>query len=332
MSKEKIDTVKSVNINNTKLVNKLKASRDKLRAGTFVIYTGKGFKGPQIEVNLEHISKKSNDGGLHKDEFLSYMDFLILDIAQLFLEPPLSEKYGKRFTVRKFVKVMTGGECGEDDGKQTSISAKRLESIKHRIDYLANLKIAIDFQSENENIKKRSSGSEHKSGFISSPILPVKYDEERKEYYFTSDTLPLYEYASVNKQIIRVDSDIFFCNGIASNTDTNMLIKYYLIHEIMVMTYRNEKEDNFAANRIIYFQSDGNDLLSVVGFQINDKNGEQKNIASMPSVLNKIRAVHETVTAILEHYKEKGIIEDYNTLKYHDKGAPKGVEIVMHNS
>lgn len=319
---EKIYAVRSVGINNSKVVNKLKATAHKLSEGRFNIYLGKGRSGQKVNIELHIIDKELETGSLHRDCFLDYMDFLILDLAQLFLEPPLSEKYGKCFTARKLIKLMTGGECSGSEGKQTAISGTKINEITERIKYLSNIGIEIR---KCTTVGKDSDGyAEEKLEKVASGcLLPVECRSEggkAEEFCFVPDAeMPLRKFASGSKQIIRTDADLFFCNGIVRNTDMNLIIKYFLIHEIMVMRYRREHEENFSANRIYYSRSDGTGILSVIGFSSEDKN----------AVLNKISAVNETVCSILKYYKKKGLIEDFCTFKYSANGGAKGVEIIL---
>lgn len=319
---EKIYAVRSVSINNTKVVNRLKAAMDKLSEGEFNVYLGKGYKGQKLNIKLAIADKKLETGSLHDEFFLDHMDFLILDTLQLFLEPPLSEKYGKCFTARKLIKVMSGGECSETEQKQTAISQTKINDITERINYLSNIQIEIDKCTSIEN-RSGSDMEEDIEVIVSGRLLPVKCRPaggKTEEFYFLPDSpMPLWKYASEKNQIIRVGADLFYCNGVVRNTDMNLVIKYFLIHEIMVMRYRNEKEENFTANKIYYSRSDGSGLLSVIGFKSEDKN----------AVLNKISVVHQTVCRVLDYYSEKGLITGYSPLKYSKNGAVKGVEIIL---
>ncbi len=315
------EALQMVGINNTKLVNKLKENRSSLIPDTeYRIYLGKGKTGSPVKFTLTG----------SEDAALSYVDFLILDTAQLFFEWPLSEKYGGRFTLRKFIKVMTGGENGDEEAQPTQISPKRLSFIQSRIDKLSKLNIRIDLTAENELLKKKEGAVPHPTGIIEGPLLPVEYDSEKKEYFFTADILPLYEYASVNKQVIRVPAKLFFCDGIVTNTDANLLIKYYLIHKIEVMLYRNSNEENFSGNKIYYYKSDKEGLLPLIGYTREEHVPEhRKKFVTRPKVLNKMRSVHDTVCKILDHYKAHSLIEDYRPITLFDNGAPKGVEIIL---
>lgn len=318
------ESINSAVINNTKLVNKLKEVRDKLSPDTdFRIFLGNGKTGIPIRFRLSG----------SEDVTLSYMDFLILDTAQLFFEWPLTEKYGYRFTVRKFIKVMTGGEKGEENSEPTQISPKRLEYIQSRIECLSKIKIRIDMYEENKRIAERGEVPPHPTGIIENALLPVAYDAEKREFYFTSDKLPLYEYASFNRQVIRVPADAFFCPCELTNTDTNLILKYYLIHEIMVMIYRNEHEKDFAGNKIYYYKSDKEGLLPLLGYTRTEHPDDcRKKFVTRPKVLNKLRSVHGSVVQILEFYKKYGIIQDYLPITLFDNGAPKGVEIILKKS
>lgn len=321
-TKEKLYTVRSVGINNSKVVNRLKAAAHKLSEGDFKIYLGKGHGGQKMNINLQIIDKSLETGSLHKEHFLDYMDFLILDTAQLFLEPPLSEKYGKCFTARKLIRLMTGGECSGSEGKQTAISKTKINEITERIKYLSNIRIEI---SKYTSVGKDFDGDidVELEEAVSGCLLPAvcrSSGGRGEEFCFAPHAeMPLRKFASASKQIIRTDADLFFCNGVVRNTDMNLIIKYFLIHEIMVMRYRCEHEENFSANKIYYSRSDGTGILSVIGFASEDKN----------AVLNKISAVNETVCRILEYYKKKGLIEDFCTFKYSANGGVKGVEIML---
>lgn len=318
------ESIKTVGINNTKLVNKLKENCDKLSPDNdYRIFLGSGKTGIPIIFRLSG----------SEDVTLSFIDFLILDTAQLFFEWPLTEKYGYRFTLRKFIKVMTGGENGDEKSEAAQISPKRLEYIRSRIDRLSKIKIHINFTKENERIAENADVASHSTGIIENPLLPVTYDAEKREYYFTSDILPLYEYASFNKQVIRVPAEVFFCNGELTNTDMNLILKYYLIHEIEVMTYRNEHERNFTSNKIYYYKSDKEGLLPLLGYtRTEHPDDRRKKFVTRPKVLNKLRSVHESVVKILECYKKHGLIEDYLPVTLFDNGAPKGVEIILKKS
>lgn len=314
------ESIKTVGINNTKLVNKLKENCDKLLPDNdYRIFLGSGKTGTPIIFRLSG----------SEDVTLSFIDFLILDTAQLFFEWPLTEKYGYRFTLRKLIKVMTGGEKSE----AAQISPKRLEYIRPRIDRLSKIKIRIDFTKENERIAEKADVVPHSTGIIENSLLPVAYDSEKREYYFVSDILPLYGYAYYNKQVIRVPADVFFCTGELTNTDANLILKYYLIHEIEVMTYRNEHERNFTGNKIYYYKSDKEGLLPLLGYtKAEHPDDQRKKFVTRPKVLNKIRSVHESVVKILECYKKHGLIEDYLPVTLFDNGAPKGVEIILKKS
>lgn len=315
-----MEKIKSVGINNTKLVNKMKENCQRLVPdNAFRVYLGSGKTGISIDFRLSG----------QDDVTLSYMDFLILDTAQLFFEWPLSEKYGQRFTLRKFIKVMTGGENNENS-ETAQISPKRLEDIRSRIDRLSRIKIYIDFSAENERVSQKEDAVPHETGIIENPLLPVQYDEEKREYFFTAQALPLYEYAAVNRQVIRVPADIFFCTGELANTQMNLILKYCLIHEIEVMLYRSEHEKNFSANKIYYYKSDKEGLLPLLGYtRAGHPDDRRKKFVTRPKVLNKLRSVHGSVTKILECYKKQSLIKDYLPITLFENGAPKGVEIIL---
>lgn len=347
MTEERNDVIASVNrvtINNTKLVNRLKLNGSKLRSywtlpeGTqyYSVNTGKGYKGAEVRIRLDGSALEGS--GDPNNTALDLMDFLILDTAYLFCLSPLSEKYGERFTVRKFYKVMTGGECSGRNVSQLAVSPQRLEKLEKRIDRLSKIKISIDFRSENQ---RAAESERHESGFIEAPLLPLKKTERVSEYEING-AFPLYEYASVNKQVIVADAAQFFCNdGSRSNTDIYLVTNYYLIHEIKVMIYRNEKEKDFKDDTIVYYHNDANklclfDILKPFGMErkknASSETAEKKiNPAATPAVLNKLRSIHDIVTGILDKYKENGLIKDYKTLRYSDSGkaGPKGVKIEL---
>ena len=318
------ESIKFVGINNTKLVNKLKENGGRLLPDReYIISVGSGKAGPEISFRLSGSENVT----------LSYIDFLILDTAQLFFEWPLSEKYGRRFTLRKFIKVMTGGENGGESSEPAQISPKRLEYIRSRIEHLSNVNIFIDMTNENRRVSEKGDVPPHPTGIIENPLLPVAFDSEKREYYFIADILPLYEYASVNRQVIRVPAEVFFCTGELTNTEMNLILKYFLIHEIEVMTYRNEHERNFAGNKIYYYKSDKEGLLPLLGYTRADHpDDRRKKFVTRPKVLNKLRSVHGSVSKILDCYKKHGLIKDYLPITLFDNGAPKGVEIVLKKS
>lgn len=203
---------------------------------------------------------------------LSYFEMTVADtIYSIYLQGD------KKFTPRKILMMMTGDE-------NISLPKERKKQLETVIEKLCLTKIDIFCPQEaNDKINDRYDGAflsvvKEKNGFRFSKKRP----------------LPLYAYGEDKKQMITIPR--FLLNVPAlSNTNENILLKQYLIHELELV--RN-KRNNVSEKTFRILDYKHTQLLSALEINLSDfsSNGARN---------KKIKEIYKKVQYIFEYWSSE---------------------------
>lgn len=202
--------------------------------------------------------------------------------------------------------VMTGKE--KIRARQGNSSSKRENKIMEILERLGSTEIAIHCE---EEIKSRKLKNEEEipDSPICGTILPIKRAANSRKFELDLNTPPpLYFYASkVNRQIINIRMELITCENLKhTNTDNIIMLKHFLLQRIAVI---GNQKNNYRNKKISYMHSSQKKneepagLFSIMGID----RGQH----SSSSWSNKKQALHKSVCALLDYYKEIGYIWGY---------------------
>ncbi len=218
------------------------------------------------------------------------------------------------FSLGQVLRVMSGDE------RQT-LTREKKQALEESIRRLSGAYLEIDCRKE----LRHRGGERDDSGRIYGIFLPVR--RKGKCSYEITGSLPLYEYAEMNRQIIAFLPKLLQtasedAGERMSNTEERMLMKHYLIRRLELM---RSPQNSMKERRIIYIHKShsafGGDagMFPEIGLVPSDYSSEA-------SWKNKRQKVHGSVCRILDYYQKIGYIEGYAVEKG-EHGLVKGVEI-----
>ncbi|HIU03185.1 MAG TPA: hypothetical protein IAB63_08045 [Candidatus Onthocola gallistercoris] len=223
---------------------------------------------------------------------LSYLEMTAADAVY-----SLYRQGVKKFTVRKVLLLMAADE-------NISLPAFRRQRMDQIIHKLSQMKIYIDCRqeaSDTNKMQKRYEGI----------FLPVK--AEGKGYVFLEDAqMPLYAYGEAKKQMITVPVRLLAYEPDEGkekesrliNSDENILLKVYLIHELEIV--RNKK--NKVTEKTFRIKDPGDSgVLSAMEIE--------RSSFSEESYMNKIREVYRKTELLFGYWRRVGYLRDYRADK-----------------
>lgn len=246
------------------------------------------------------------------------VDFLIMDAVYYLYCNEISPK----ISLRQIDGVLTGDRVSD---KQHAVSENRLGMLKERIENLMKTRIRIDCTDE---VKARK-GKGVASCIIEGPLLPL---EKAGRKYIITDEPPLYKYSDINGQVQHIPYNLFCArtsdgNSAVKNTLRNILIRYYLIHELEVIRCANSK---YNLDKIPFLEvskrSTQSDRGILTGLHQKEFFGDDRTDSvkceciirktiTTPAVRHSVSAVEKTVRNLLDFYKHEKYLESYSIIK-----------------
>ena len=255
-----------------------------------------------IAANVDHscivIPSKKISTTVRVTETLSAYEFAVMDAIFAMMSD------GKeKFTLRSILTLLSG------DSNQV-LSPRKREQLSGIVEKLRRIEVTIDCADE---MNERKEGKDLKNYGFSGPLLSV---EAKGNAYFFTDTkasMPLCAYTKASTQYIRFPTGLLVTGAVdggnrkkLNDTDETVVIKHFLIARCEVLrngTFRKtggKREDSF---RTVSLEPDG-ELIRTLGLRKSDhrSNGAWQ---------KRIGKIHETVRAVLEHFKAIGYIDAY---------------------
>lgn len=226
--------------------------------------------------NVVTISKRTAKSKIQNyfviSQDLSYFEMTVADaIYSVYLQGET------KFTPRKILMMMTGDE-------NISLPKERKKQLETIIEKLCLTTIDIFCPQEtNDKVDERYEGAF---------LFAVK---EKNEFRFTKDhPLPLYAYGEDRKQMITIPRFLLNVPGL-SNTNENILLKQYLIHELELVRNKNNSvlEKTF---RVLDYKNER--LLSALEVDLNT-------FSSIGSRNKKIKEIYKKIRLIFEYWSSK---------------------------
>jgi len=242
-------------------------------------------------VLLNYIAEELRKEGL-KIESIGYINPFDMEI--LMHAESLYEAKNKYFTVDMLATQMTGG-------RRTQATPKFRELVYESLMRLRVLNVTISTDNEVKagyNKKIIFSGAILPNKIEGTPII-LNGKEYFEEYIYILDKSPLWKYADSKNQISRPPVNML--DVPASLTRENVMLVGYLTQRIIDMQSPEERRGKHIIRYDTIFEY----------LKIKNKNDN--------STLTKKKRIRQTVRAILEEWKRKGIINDFQELGEDDK-------------
>ena len=262
-----------------------------------IVTTGHARKKPiYTPVLLDYLTEEIKKRGLTV-EGVGHLD--AFDAEILMHCESIYEAGNKKFTLNMLASQMAGGrkiEATPDFKKAVFKSLMRLR--------LTNITI---------NAESEFDAGFNKEKIFSGVVLPNKYEsgaiifngrEVVDEFITVLDSSPLFKYADSKNQISRPPVNMLDVG--MSLTRENVLLVHYLTRRIVDMQNSDERRGKY----IIRYDS-------IFEYLKIEEASEKKSAAQM--FMNKKAKIRKNVRAILNDWKQKGIIKDFEELDEDDK-------------
>lgn len=294
---KKIEDINRAFINNTKIANELRKSKNINTNGFYRIDVGE--KGKAVEV-LYSI-----------DTRLTYFDLAVADAVYT-----LWKNGFDKIAITQVMRVLSGNE-------EQVLTAPKKKEIESSIEKMSKTLFKINWAKEKDarGITRGSYEEEFARSFLPCKKIGTKY--------YLTEKMPLYEYGEMNGQMISFPLSLLktFEKGSGqSKSDTTelVLIKRFLVQRIEVLQHKNR----FNENKIVYLRrAHGGsekyvgllpllDILPTNYIDGDEAYGEQKK-------RRIIDRVHKSVCDILDNFVKQNYIKGYAIEK--DGGRVYGV-------
>lgn len=218
---------------------------------------------------------------------LSYFEMAVADaIYSVYLQGE------KRFTPRKILIMLTGDE-------RISLPKERKKQLETIVEKLCLTTIDIFCPQETNN----KMSERYEGAFLSA----VK---EKTGFRFTKDRpLPLYAYGEDRKQMITIPRFLLNVPGL-SNTNENILLKQYLIHELELVRNKNNSVREKTLRVLDYKNAR---LLSALEINLDE-------FSSIGSRNKKVKEIYKKIRLIFEYWScEEQVGYLIQPIEFHDE-------------
>lgn len=265
--------------NNTRIANAIKKND--------------GLPGYRLRVKVsKRGAKKPFDAIFVLTEDLNYFEMAVADTIY-----SLHRDNVKKFTPRKVLTILSG-----DEG--ISVSRERKKQIENCIDKLIRTEIHISCKEEKPKLPALE--PRYGGAFLSA-------EKTAHGYEFTKDDpMPLYAYAEVKSQFITIPcSRLQYVPSYGreeedriNNSDENILLKQYLLHELELVRNKN----NIVPKKTFSFKAkSSNPILEALEIH--------PEAFTEDAYRNKIREVYRKAELLFAYWKRIGYLKAYEANK-----------------
>ena len=248
--------------------------------------------GSKQKININISLAYKNDDNVSISKSVSFFEKIVADAVY-----SLYEEEREVFTINDVARLVYG--------EGTDPSLKQTEDLKKAIDKLRHIDVTIDASEEDSK----------KSLKYINYLLPVKsveatFGSAAVTAFKFMDQPPIFAYAKAHNQVVIVDRIWLDTASCFRDTEEIVKIRYYIVHRILTMKNSN---NNVRSNVISYDRIDDDGTRKGL-YALADLNMD-----SFSNIRRKRMEINKIVQKLLEYYKSKRLIEDFQFVKENQK-------------
>lgn len=268
-------------MNNCKIANELRKYRDLSGCVNQVSLSGTRVRRP---------SDADDYAEYFISEDLSYMDMVVANAAYTLM----SSGSRQAFQAETIARLISGSP-------DLRVGEKRRADLESRLTKLAGIQIQILADHDHQVERDLYEGT----------FLPISWTDDHgrlKFQFLPGEAMPLYQYAADHRQLLQIPlsslrNDSEDGKNRRNNTDRALLLRHYLLQELEVLKYPDNKVTEQRI-RLLKRDQEGHEmgLLWILGI-IPDTQEETKDFAPMA------QTVQQTIVRMLEGWQKSGLLQ-----------------------